>query len=289
MSEPGRPGLDELLSRLDRRIVYIGLLLICLLPLVAGWNLPLYLSQPPKSLYATIEALPPDKVVVISSDWDAGTQAENRPQLVALTRHLIRRNLRFIVFSIGYPNSPQLAQDAILRAIELENAADRYPYGDTWVNLGFKLPDEAWLRGVANDLSQAIPADWQGRPIAGIPVMKGVKKWGPAGQISMLIDVASANTIERWYQFLGPTRVRIGLACTAVMAPEQYPFLDSGQLSGLLTGMRGAAEYELLIRAPDLGMRSMSGQSFAHAYIFILVLLGNLPQVMRLWRGRKRA
>lgn len=289
MSQPGRPGLDELLSRLDRRIVYIGLLIICLAPLVAGWNLPLYLSQPAKSLYETIEELPQDKVVVISSDWDAGTQAENRPQLVALTRHLIRRNLRFIVFSIGYPNSPQLAQDAILRAIELENAADRYPYGDTWVNLGFKLPDEAWLRGAANDLSQAIPADWQGRPIDDIPVMQGVKKWGPSGQISMLIDVASANTIERWYQFLGPTRVRIGLACTAVMAPEQYPFLDSGQLSGLLTGMRGAAEYELLIRAPDMGVRSMSGQSFAHAYIFILVLLGNLPQVMRLWRGRKRA
>ena len=34
--------------------------------------------------------------------------------------------------------------------------------------------------------------------------------------------------------------------CTAVSAPEYYPYLQSGQLQGLLGGMAGAAEYEKL-------------------------------------------
>src|ERR1051325_3533861 len=121
-----------------------------------------------------------------------------------------------------------------------------------------------------------ISADWKSVPISQLPIMQGVHAFGPGGQISMLIDVTGAATIDSWYQFVGPTGAKIGLGCTAVMAPEQYPFLDSGQLSGLLTGMKGAAEYEQLVGAPGTGSTMMAGQSFAHLYIFILILLGNL-------------
>ena len=55
------------------------------------------------------------------------------------------------------------------------------------------------------------------------------------------------------------------------MAPEAYPYLDSRQLVGLLTGMRGAAEYEQLIDAPGDGLPAMTGQSFAHLFILILI------------------
>lgn len=286
-----RPRLphEQSLARLDRRIVYLGLLLISLAPLVAGWNLPLYISEPPKLFFRTIEELPPEKVVVISSNWDAGTQAENSPQMMALVRHLIRRNLRFVLFSIGYPNSPQLAHDVVLRAIELEQAGGRYRYGEQWANLGYKLPEDAWIRSLSSDFEHAFPADWRATPLADLPVMRGLRKFGPDGQISMLIDITGSNTIERWYQFLSPTRVRLGVGATAVMAPEQYPYLDSGQLSGLLTGMKGGAEYEQLIQAPAFGTRAMAGQSFAHAYIFLLVLLGNLPQLARLRLRRGKA
>ena len=77
------------------------------------------------------------------------------------------------------------------------------------------------------------------------------------------------------------------LVSTAVMAPEQYPFLDSGQLSGMLTGMKGAAEYEQLIEAPGLGMPAMAGQSAAHLYIFLLIVLGNLSLIVG-WLQRRR-
>jgi hypothetical protein len=71
------------------------------------------------------------------------------------------------------------------------------------------------------------------------------------------------------------------------MAPEQYPFLDSGQLSGMLTGMKGAAEYEQLIGAPGFGLPAMAGQSFAHLYILFLIVLGNLPILIG-WSRRRR-
>jgi hypothetical protein len=239
-------------------------------------------------LHKTIEGLPMDKVVVISSNWDAGTQAENRPQLIAVVRHLIRRGIKFAVISIGAPNAPQLADTAVRNAIRLEGADGRWNYGTEWTNLGYKIPNSAWLRSFARDIPGTVKEDWTSTPVGQIPVLRGVKTFGPQGQVSMLIDITGSNTIDRWYEFLSPTGAEIGLGCTAVMAPEQYPFLDSGQLDGLLTGMKGAAEYEQILGAPGLGLPAMAGQSFAHLYIFILILLGNLSILMG-WIQRRQA
>jgi hypothetical protein len=284
----GQTRLDQIVGRIDRRIVYLGLFLITLAPLVFGWALPLYTTPPPKMLAAAIEALPTDKIVIVSSDWDAGTQAESRPQFIGVIRHLIRRRIRFAVLSISSPNAPQLANTAINEAVLLEKAEGQWKYGEHWANLGYKIASAPWLRAFTNDISAAIKDDWQGNPVDQVPVMKGVKKFGPDGQVSMLLDVTATSSIDSYIQYITPTHAKIGLACTAVMAPEQYPYLDSGQLAGMLTGMKGAAEYEQIIKAPGLGLPAMAGQSFAHLYIFFLILLGNISVLMR-WMERRRA
>lgn len=288
-SAPPTRGLERLVGNIDRRIVYLGLFLMTLVPLVLRVPLPLYVTDPPKKLYQTIEELPQDKLVLLSSDWDAGSQAENRPQVVSIARHLIRRNLKVAILSIGYPASPQLSQDAMEQAIREEHAEDRYKYGEQWVNLGYKLPEPPWLRSFANNVPDALKEEWRdNKPLSQIPVMQGVNKFGPDGQISMIMCVTGQDTITLYYQFLGPSKVKIALGCTAVMAPEQYPYLDSGQLSGLLTGMKGAAEYEELIHAPGFGVAGMAGQSFAHLYLLILIVLGNLAVLLGR-RGRRPA
>lgn len=284
---PPPATLDQRLGRLDRRLIYLGLFLVTLAPLVGKWALPLYVSRPPQLLYQTIEALPPDKLVLIGSNWEAGSQAENRPQLIGVVRHLIRRNIPFAVIGTAYPTSPQLAQTSIEEAIRLESATGRWNYGEQWVNLGFKLPDDPWLRSFSSSITGALREDIHGTPLSQILVMRGVRRFGPGGEVSMLIDITGSNTIEKWYEFLGPTKVKIGLGCTAVLAPEQYPFLDSGQLSGLLTGMKGAAEYEQLLRAPGFAMPAMAGQSFAHLYIIALILLGNVAVLGQRFRRRR--
>jgi hypothetical protein len=268
--------LAQILGAIDRRLLYLGLFLVTLAPLVGKWALPLYITPPPQALANTIERLPPEKLVFISSNWEAGTQAETRPQMVAIVRHLIRRGIRFAILSIGAVTAPQLAQTAVEQAIRLEGKEGSWQYGRDWVNLGYKVATTPWIRSFILDISTAVSEDWKNTPLAQIPVMQGVKKFGPEGQVSMLIDITGSNTIDSWYQFLSPTKTKIGLGCTAVMAPEQYPYLDSGQLSGMLTGMKGAAEYEQLINAPGFGLPAMAGQSFAHLYIFVLILLGNL-------------
>lgn len=63
---------------------------------------------------------------------------------------------------------------------------------------------------------------------------------------------------------------------TAVIAPGLYPFLDTGQINGLIGGLRGAAEYETLIGMKGKAVAGMDAQSATHFIIIGLIVLCNL-------------
>jgi hypothetical protein len=60
------------------------------------------------------------------------------------------------------------------------------------------------------------------------------------------------------------------------MATDYYPYLSSGQLLGLIGGMKGAAEYERLMSISGDARRGMDAQSMVHVIIVLLVVLGNV-------------
>ena len=63
------------------------------------------------------------------------------------------------------------------------------------------------------------------------------------------------------------------------------PYLQSGDLVGLLAGMSGAAQYEVLVDRPGLGLGGMDAQSISHLVIIALILIGNIAYVAV---GRKK-
>jgi sec-independent protein translocase protein TatA len=89
--------------------------------------------------------------------------------------------------------------------------------------------------------------------------------------------------------------VRIGCGATAVSAADYYTYLNSGQFTGMLAGMRGAAEYEQLLddklaaAGSPLTLRrkateAMSSQTAAHIAIILFIILvifgaGKLPEI----------
>src|ERR1700719_243672 len=77
---------QERIGRIDRRLIYALLFVVPLLPLVFRLPLPLYVTEDARSLYQVVEGLPPGKIVILTTNWEAGTLAENRPQNVALAR-----------------------------------------------------------------------------------------------------------------------------------------------------------------------------------------------------------
>jgi len=59
------------------------------------------------------------------------------------------------------------------------------------------------------------------------------------------------------------------------MAPELYTYIDSGQMKGMLFGIKGAAEYERLLGIRGFTSRAITPVSLALVLLFVLIGLGN--------------
>ena len=60
------------------------------------------------------------------------------------------------------------------------------------------------------------------------------------------------------------------------MAPDLFPFIQSGQMIGVLGGLSGAAEYEAILKYPGKATAGMSAQSIAHLIIVVFIVFGNV-------------
>ena len=100
---------------------------------------------------------------------------------------------------------------------------------------------------MGEDIAGAFPTDVHGKPISEIPLMKGVHD---LRQVKVVFTAATGIIGEWWITQVHPqVGIPVIIGPTAVGAPKYYAYLNSGQLVGMVGGMKGAAEYESLLRA----------------------------------------
>ena len=99
----------------------------------------------------------------------------------------------------------------------------------------------------------------------------------------MLVNISAGfpGTKEWVQQVQGRFHLPMVSGCTAVSAPEYYPYLQSGQLRGLLGGMAGAAEYEKARGEKGSATKGMDAQSLAHVFVALCIIMGNVVQRFR--------
>ncbi len=275
------------LHGLDRRWLYLAAAVV----LIAGLSLRIGLprgtvSRGTRGLYEAIESCPPDKVVLLDSSWDMGSQAENWAVFECVVRHLCRKRVRFVVTSVGVtPFAPEFARKVAGPIAEKAG----YVYGRDWVNSGYK-PSGAHLGLVIDqlcrDFRSLYTSDSAGTPARNLPLMeelRGRSDAPTAGKLHLIYCVTYSPP-EEWISFAhGQHKVPVAFGCMSIMSPGYAPYLDSGQLCGMVAGNRGAAEYEALLDDPQRGSRLVTAASFGNCFIILAILLGNLG----LWAAKR--
>ena len=276
------PSFLQLLVKgqfIDRRALYGLLALSIALPIVFTAPQPKPVIMPETvAYYQTIEKIAADpiarkKLVIVSANYGSGTLAENQTQTEATMRHLMRHRLKFAIFCFGTPQGRELAQAV---AEKLQREFD-YQYGRDYFNIGFRPTGaiETTLKAAVEDFPGAFEKDINGTPLTDIPAMQGVKK---VDDIGLIIEITPSETLVAWLQFFqraGENPIPTLYCPTAVMGPEKYPLLKSGQLQGMVMGLRGANEYEELLHMNGFGHRGSASLSYAHLLIVLLIVLGN--------------
>jgi len=262
-------AFGDRLEKLDRRWIFLVVALLVLIPLLWPLQLPLAVSGPAKRYYDAIEAVPEGSIVVLAGDYDPASAPELVPMTRSSVTHLFRKNVRIIALQL-WEGGPPLV-DAILHEVGDEMGK---VYGVDYVNLGYKSGREAVMPSFGNSFSRTFPNDYGGKPVSSFPLMRQADNFG-ATALFVNISAGYPGTKEWVQQVQGRFQVRMVSGSTPVQAPEIYPYLQAGQVLGLLGGMAGAAEYEKSIGVPGPATKGMDAQSSAHLFVVFLILLGN--------------
>ena len=266
-------------SALDRRWIYLAMGLLVVGLYASGVMAELPVQQPAQAYYDAIEKLPEGSIVLFSADFDPASAAELQPMYLGTIHQLFRRNLRVISVDT-WPAAPPYSRQAF------RQIAPQYDkvYGTDWVELGYLVGDDVAMGLIAQSLRSAFPRDDVTRqPYDSFPILRDVKD--SSRGIALLVTISAGFPgILEWIPQLC---TRYGVPClagtTAVQTPSLYPYYPN-PLKGFLGAATGATQYLQLMTpgTPALddarkeNQRRMLVQSWAHALILGLIVLGNV-------------
>ena len=258
-------------------------LLVAVVITFALWrpvSLPITPEDAVEQVYETIEELPDGSAILLAMDFDPQAKAELKPMTIALLRHCMRKNHKVIGMTF-WPTGNEFANRLF------EEVGKEFPEkqsGRDYIYLGYK-PAGAMqvITGMAESISRTFTQDYQNRSVAAMPMFQEVRT---LKEVDYIIDLAAGDTPGAWILYAGDRYdIKLAVGCTAVSGPDMFMRLDAGQINGLLAGLRGAADYEVLIGQPGLGTSGMFAQSVIHAMIVLFVILGN---ALHFWARRKK-
>lgn len=263
-------GFWEKISNIDRRWIYFLVAVSVVFPMLVVIKFPIRITPEAKQLYDAVEALPDSSIVFLTFDYYPSTLAETEPISVAALNQMFRKNIKIITMTTVPLGGPSIAERVTRKLAQKYNKV----YGVDFVNLGYKANYVAVLKGMGSSIESIYPADNTGTPLKNLPLMNKVKNYN---DIKFIYVVADNGILDYWVSIVNAQYgIPVGAGVTAVMAPKMYSYVESKQLTGLLGGMKGAAEYERLVNHEGTATRGMDAQSMVHLLIIFFVIVGNI-------------
>ena len=277
-------GFIEKLGKLDRRIIFVLIALSVIIPISFNIIFPNPVgAEPSRDLFDFVENLPEGSNVLVSFDYDPSTMPELQPMAEAVVRHLFQRNMKVVGMAL-WPQGASLGQDAMSK---MADSLGKVQYED-WCNLGYKTGGGVMIVRLGSSISAVFPTDRDNVPLSEIPMLRNISTMD---NFSLVISLSAGDPgIIAWVMMAGDRfGIPIGGGCTAVSAPTLYTYLQTGQMVGLLGGLKGAADYETLVGIEGgQAIRGMAPQSVAHIVIMLFIIIGNVAYFSQRKKGGAR-
>jgi hypothetical protein len=257
----------ERLGRVDNRVIYALLIVVLIWPLVKPLGLPVSVGSYTQKTFAVIDSLNEGDTVYIQASYSVSGAGDVQPQAVAIVRHLFAKGVK-IIFGAEVVDGPMVVEKYLLTVPEAAGKVERVDY----INLGYLAGLENAISASAADIKQAYPLDFNGKPTDTALILDGIKG---AGDVDMYLFFTTQNA-DMFVRQIGPYGVPIIGGLINTIVPQAEPYVHAGQLAGILAGLRGGAEYELLLKKPAVGLAAMDAQSMGHLLYIAFIILANI-------------
>lgn len=260
---------------IERRIVFLFVGIALILPFFMQFQLPLRISPEVQQVYDELAKLPPGAKVLVSFDYDPPSAPELQPIAEAFMKYAFENDIKVIIMGL-WPQGPQQANQAVEAAfLANPQLREQVQYGIDYVNLGFQSGNEFVVLRMGESFKSMFPVDLNYTPYDSIPMLKNVRNFSNIDW-SLNLSAGKPGTVE-WVQVaVDRHNLRMSAGNTAVQAPMAYPYLNAGQLLGLMGGMSGAAQFEKLTHKPGKATTYLLSQTFAHVVVVLFIVIGNV-------------
>ncbi len=265
----------NMLQNVDRRIIYVLMIVVCVYALIKPMGLPISINETTDMCHRQIQSLQPGDVVWLGFEFSAGGVPELVPALTSTAKMVFERGGR-IVTGAMWVEGQGLGGPAVRQVAEKMGKQ----YGVDYVQLGYRPGQKVFLEKAVVDLwDAAVGVDEDGTALEDLPLMADVKT---LDDVDLIFCYCTGNPGDKEYISIVGDRLDVPI-CSSVVSvsvPESMPFVRSGQLAGLLMGMRGAAEFEILAEEPGNAVAGMDAQSLSHVLIIFFIAIGNLAYLL---------
>lgn len=309
MAERRSAFLDRFFDAVDRlnyRVVYVILFVILAVPFVVGfWQIPERPRVYAEGLYNAIEeCAATGKPVFLINAWLMSSKGENQPQFEVILDHMMQRGVKFVMLSLN-PVTAIYGHDLCVKYAEHYGRR----YGVDWIDFGFRdIYSAGWKIWLDNMETQGLVGsfrtDYHRHDLGdfdSLPIMRvdagAEQKELAIRDFGLILEVSYVGTIPQLIGLIRPkylkegVDIKMGIGTVAMILPQMLPYFDSGDLAGVLGGLKGASEYSALLKeGPSIPrVRDRMG-AYAMALLFVLfaIVLGNVSTVWKWWRTRRQ-
>ncbi len=233
----------ERIRDIDRRIIFLLIALAVSIPILFQIPFPELTTPMVKKVFDQIETMPAGSKVLVAFDYDPASEPELQPMANSLVRHLALRGCKLYFIAL-WPVGQNMIEDTFSNVLVPE--FPEYVYGVDYVNLGFKSGGEGVIKVVQTNLRKLYTTDGRSAAVDKIEMLEGVTS---LRNMRLIVNVSAGYPgLKEWVQYgSDPAGIPIVCGCTAVQAPLFYPYYPN-QLLGLLGGIKGAAEYDEILK-----------------------------------------
>lgn len=267
-----------------RAVIAVLLLAALAIPFLPGspihtFGLPALYPSEMLHMYETIEQNTiPNDAVLLAVDYEPALSGEMRMAALPVVEQLMAKNARIVVIST-VPTGPALAQQLLEDASNAVNqkGQTKYSLEDQTINLGYLPGGTISLLEFARQPQIAIPVTNAGTPAWSSSILADVTGLNDFTQMVILTD--RAETGRAWIEQVQPvTRgVPMLMVTSAQAAPLMTPYMESGQVTGMVSGLLGGAMYaQLAGEANSLAGQHLASYQIGIVLAFIFVLVGGV-------------
>ena len=280
------------LGQLDRRLIYLLVSLSVLIPLLNPnlLQLPTKTTKNTQIVFDSLNDLKENDKVLLSFEYGASTKPEIHPMSIAILNHLFSKGIKVYIVSL-WPEGVMMAADAINEVVD--SNLFKVEYGIDYINLGYKQGGPVVIRGIATNIGSVFTQDVHLTLLDEIPMMNNIKD---VRDFDFVFDLSAGFPGNaEWVQYAcDEYKIPLSSGCTSIMVTDAIPYVESGQLKGIIAGMPGAAEYENLVYdylsnleynkfmnknvdiTPGKATSRMSAQSITHLLMVLFIIFGNI-------------